>query len=239
MGGRAMKTSRHAQDQTSLVKGNHRTAHGAARVRSLTETAAEMFLKQGYDAVSLDTLIARVGGSRRNIYGRFGGKEGLFIAVITQLCADLLRTLTELEIRNEDEHTALKLFGESVLDIILQPRALALHRLMIAEGARVPKVAQAIYRAGPDKAGNILSLWVDARQAAGRLRKDFTARELADKFFTLLVARPQLRASVGLDATPLAAAVRAKLTLKAVDMFLYGALAEAGTKPGRQRKRRA
>jgi len=50
-----------------------------------------MFLDRGYEAMSLDTLIARAGGSRRNIYDRFGGKEGLFIEVVNQLCANFLR----------------------------------------------------------------------------------------------------------------------------------------------------
>src|SRR5271170_3797805 len=119
---------------------NHRTARGAARLRSLTDMAADMFLEQGYVSVSLDTLIARVGGSRRNI-SRFGGKEGLFFEVVTQLCADLERPFTELKICHEDERTALTQFGESVLAFVLQPRALALHRLMVAEGARTSKLA--------------------------------------------------------------------------------------------------
>ncbi|MUZ65058.1 TetR/AcrR family transcriptional regulator [Agrobacterium vitis] len=67
----------------------HRTTKGAERLRSLKDAAANMFLEQGYEAVSMDTLIAQVGGSRRNIYNHFGGKEGLFIETVTRLCAEL------------------------------------------------------------------------------------------------------------------------------------------------------
>ena len=183
-----------------------------------------MFLELGYDSVSLDTLISRVGGSRRNIYGRFGSKEGLFLEVVTQLCADLQRPLLELKIELEDERTALMQFGESVLGVVLQPRALALHRLMIAEGARASTIAQAIYKAGPDNAACILSVWISARQAAGHLREDLSPRELADKFMELLVPGPLLRALVGLAVTtPLSDADRAEFTRKAVEIFLNGA----------------
>jgi len=206
---------------------NHRTARGAARLRSLTDMAADMFLEQGYDSVSLDTLIARVGGSRRNI-SRFGGKEGLFVEVVTRLCADLQRPLMELKISLKDERTALTQFGESVLAFILRPRALALHRLMVAEGARASKLAQAVYKAGPENAARVLSAWIEARQKTGQLRKDLPALELADKFLELLVPGPQLRALVGLAATPLSAADRANFTRKAVDIFLHGALAKRG-----------
>lgn len=192
----------------------------------MTETAAEMFLEQGYDTVSLDTLIARVGGSRRNIYSRFGSKEGLFVEVVTQLCADLQRPLEELKISLEDERTALTQFGLSVLAIVLQPRALALHRLMVAEGARASKLAQAVYQAGPDNAARVLSAWIEARQTAGQLRKDLPARELADKFLELLVPGLQLRALVGLLETPLSTATCTELSQKAVEIFLHGALAE-------------
>lgn len=212
------------------MTGIHRTAGGAARLRLLKDTAAEMFLEQGYDSVSLDTLIARVGGSRRNIYGRFGGKEGLFVEVITQLCAELQGPLNELKISIENERKALTQFGECVLAIILQPRALALHRLMVAEGARASKLAQTVYQAGPDNAARVLSTWIEARQRSGQLRKDLPARELADKFLELLVPGPQLRALVGLVATPVSAADRTKLSRKAVEIFLHGAVAK--TKKG-------
>ena len=117
-------------------------------MRSLTETASAMFLEQGYEAVSLDTLIARVGGSRRNIYSNFGGKEGLFVEVVKHLCAELAEPLWKLNIPEHNMHEALSLFAKHLLDVVLQPRALALHRLMIAEGHRFPQVAQAIHAAG-------------------------------------------------------------------------------------------
>lgn len=62
---------------------------GEARLSAQLEVATELFLKQGYETVSIDEIITRAGGSRRNIYDSFGGKEGLFQSAITKLCDEL------------------------------------------------------------------------------------------------------------------------------------------------------
>ncbi len=210
----------------------HRTSRGAARLRDLTDTAAEMFLDQGYEAVSLDTLIARVGGSRRNIYGHFGGKEGLFIQVITELCTDLARPLEELEIGGKDTATSLVLFGRRLLEIVLQPRPLALHRLMIAEGQRFPTLARAIWGAGHDRATRILVPWIEDQQSGRHLRTDLPSTELAAQFVNLVVTGSQLRGLVGLLSQPLESAYINRLVDQAVALFLDGALVKHGQANG-------
>jgi AcrR family transcriptional regulator len=50
-------------------------------MEKLFKAAAEMFLDQGYEAFSIDSLIEKVGGSKRNVYSHFRGKEGLFIKI--------------------------------------------------------------------------------------------------------------------------------------------------------------
>lgn len=202
----------------------HRTAGGAARLRALTDAATDMFLDHGYEAASLDALIAQVGGSRRNIYDRFGGKEGLFIEVVTGLCADLAQPLEDLEIDDETVDGALKLFGRQLLGIVLRPRTLALHRLMIAEGRRFPALSQAIWRAGHDNAARILAGWIARQQVSGQLRSLASSTDLAAQFIGLLTTGPQTQALVGLAPTVLGAADVAQLTDLAVETFLAGLL---------------
>ncbi len=198
----------------------HRTAHGAARIQALTDTATELFLERGYEGVSIDELIGRVGGSRRNVYGRFGGKQGLFIEVVTRLCDEQAQPLRDLDIGEGEIGPALTMFGERVLEIVLQPRTLALHRLMIAEGQRFPELAQAILRSGHEAGTAIL-----AERLRGRpgLRHGLSPEMLAEQFVTLLTAGPQLRALTGHNA-PLCPAERAHTVRKTVSIFLHGAL---------------
>ncbi|KAA2316075.1 TetR/AcrR family transcriptional regulator [Pseudooceanicola sediminis] len=198
----------------------HRTAQGAARIQALTDTAAELFLERGYEGVSIDELIGRVGGSRRNVYGRFGGKQGLFIEVVTRLCDEQAQPLRNLDIGVGGIGPALTMFGERVLEIVLQPRTLALHRLMIAEGQRFPDLSQAILRSGHEAGTAILGEWLRGRPG---LRHGLSPEIFAEQFVLLLTAGPQLRALTGHNA-PLSPADRAHHVRVAVSTFLHGAL---------------
>lgn len=201
----------------------HRTTRGAERLRALRETAANMFLEQGYEAVSLDTLIACVGGSRRNIYDHFGGKEGLFIEAVTECCAELAAPLERLDIRGSDPRDALILFGCKTLETVVQPRTLALHRLMIAEGQRFPDLSRSIWHAGHNNATQLLARWLKDRQRDGQFRADIPAATLAAQYISLAITTPQLRCLVGVGA-PLKAAEISKIVVDAVAVFLDGAL---------------
>lgn len=205
----------------------HRTAHGAARLDALTDTAADMFLDQGYASMSLDVLIARVGGSRRNIYQHFGGKEGLFIEVVTRLCEEIAQPLVRLEIDHEKASVALTAFARQSLELVLQPRVLALHRLMVAEGQRFPDLSQAIWRAGHDSATRLLAAWIEKRQPH-EFRADIDALMLSEQFVSMVVTGPQLRALAGLDLQPLSSFQKARIVDGAVQSFLAGALATRG-----------
>lgn len=199
------------------------TPRGVARLEALTDTAADLFLERGYEAVSLDELIARAGGSRRNIYNHFGGKEGLFIEAVTERCAKLAAPLEQLDIRGSDPRKALVLFGRKILEIVLQPRTLALHRLMVAEGQRFPELSRSIWHAGHSNAARLLARWFEERQRAGQFRSDTPSETLAAQYISLAVTTPQLRCLAGFN-TPLQPDELSKIVDEAVTVFLEGAL---------------
>lgn len=205
----------------------HRTAKGARRIRDLTEVAADLFLENGFESVAVDDLIARVGGSRRNVYSHFGGKEGLFIEVVTHLCDEATRPLEQLDIDEDECQSALTSFGRQVLQAVLQPRTLALHRLMVTESKRFPKLAQAILKAGHSKGADILAMWIKAHQGDGQhqLTSRLPARTLAEQFMDMVVIEAQLRAMVGLESQPLEQTEIDRIVDSAVSTFLHGALA--------------
>jgi AcrR family transcriptional regulator len=203
----------------------HRTAKGAARIDALTDIAVDLFLDQGYEAVSLDTLIARAGGSRRNIYRHFGGKEGLFLAAVAAMAEAQAAPLRSVRIPvSGDLAEALLQFGRTLLDRVLLPRTLALHRLMIAESSRFPELAQTIWRSGHEQAANILAEWVAHQQNAGALRKGRPPHVLARQFVDLAVADAQLCAQIGITES-----VNHDVALKAaIETFLHGQATRAG-----------
>ncbi|PBQ13277.1 TetR/AcrR family transcriptional regulator [Pseudomonas syringae] len=217
--------------QQPVASQNHRTARGAQRLRDLTDVAAELFLERGFESVAVDDLIARVGGSRRNVYSHFGGKEGLFIEVVKQLCDELAKPLEELSMAEDETREGLSSFGRHLLQTVLQPRTLELHRLMVAEGKRFPELAQAVLHAGHFKGTDILTEWIKAHQGkrTNVLRTDLPARTLAQQFVNLVVMEPQLRALAGLDSQPLPAAQIDAIVNDAVSTFFEGAQARRTT----------
>ena len=210
----------------------HRTPAGAARLEALTKTALEMFLDQGYEAVSLDDLIARVGGSRRNIYQHFGSKEGLFIAAVSTVCEELTAPIKSLKIPlSGDAAAALFLFGKAVLERVLLPRTLDMTRLMIAEAVRFPDLAQTLWRSGHEQPALVLAEWITHQQKTGVLRKGQPPLLLARQFVDLAVTDVQLRALIGIPG----AFKHDKALRVAIDTFLQGQASDL-TQSGARRK---
>jgi len=202
-----------------------RTARGAERVDRLQSTAAEMFLNCGYEGVSVDGLIGRVGGSRRNVWGLYGGKQGLFVAAVQRMCDEISAALDELPMAEAAARAGLVLYGQRLLAVVLQPRMLAMHRLMVSEGQRFPEQARSLCSNGRDNAIAALGRWIAERQARGELRSGVGAAELAQHFIHLVVSGPQVRALVGElppGWTPEGIAGHVE---SAVELFLHGAAA--------------
>ena len=74
-------------------------AHGRVprelRRRQLLELATLLFSERGFAAASMDELAARAGVSKPVIYGLFGSKEGVLIAVIDQLGLELSQVVLD------------------------------------------------------------------------------------------------------------------------------------------------
>lgn len=203
------------------------TARGAERLRRLRATAAEMFLTCGYEGVSVDGLINRVGGSRRNVYGPCGGKQGLFVATVRELCTEIAEQLADLPMADAPVKSGLVLYGRRLLELVLQPRMLAMHRLMVSEGQRFPELARSMCQTGRDNAAGALGQWLAEHQAHGALRPGLVPLELAHCFIHLVVSGPQLRALVGEVRPGWTASAIARHVDETVDLFLHG----AGTAP--------
>ena len=200
----------------------HRTAKGKERIEALKEAAINMFLEDGYQAASLDALISQVGGSRRNVYDHFGGKQGLFTEAVVALCEEVSQPLNDMVINGADPENALRLVGINMLEIVLNPRTLALHRMMVSEGSRFPALAQSIWEAGYMNASHKLAGWMADGQRAGLLRGDVDAGMLAEDFMNLTVSTAQMKALVGL-MPPLSRQETQQIVSHAVTIFLNGA----------------
>ena len=199
------------------------TPRGSERLRRLRRKAAQLFLRHGYDGVSVETLIAQAGGSRRNVYDHFGGKQGLFIAAVQEVCAHASAPLLGLPMAQADVEEGLVIYGRHTLRALLRPRALDLHRLTLTEAGRHAELGALLQQSGCEAAARALGAWVAVRQERGELRSDTDAQELAALFLCLLVSRPQMQALAGLLPPGWETEGLESHVAKVVDHFLHGA----------------
>ena len=61
----------------------------------MLDAAKAVFIEHGYAEATLDEVIRRSGGSRATLYKQFGDKEGLFAAIIADICAEIVAPLAK------------------------------------------------------------------------------------------------------------------------------------------------
>jgi AcrR family transcriptional regulator len=142
-------------------------ARGVRRRASILSAATDVFLEHGYEGARLEEVIRRSGGSLATLYAQFGGKEGLFAAIIAGICQEIVGSLPQPEERMaQTPDEALFAFAKTYLEQLLAPASLALYRVVISEGARFPELGRAVFEAGPAAAAERLAAYL--RWEAGR-----------------------------------------------------------------------
>jgi TetR/AcrR family transcriptional repressor of mexJK operon len=188
--------------------------------QKILEMAAKLFLKNGYEGVSVDEVTRAAGGSKTNVYTYFGGKEGMFTAVVEYLMAARLQSFKELKVSDHPPEKALKEIGRTFLDIILDDHILALHRLIVAESARFPQLGRAWFAAGPEYVYRSVEGYLEAQQRVGRLRPG-NPRRAAALFLDMITFDVHHRTLLGVTPRPGPAELD-RLVEDAVDTFLHG-----------------
>ncbi|MGV7195077.1 TetR/AcrR family transcriptional regulator [Xanthomonas sp. NCPPB 1325] len=203
----------------------HRTTKGAQRIHDLIVVASERFLELGFDAVSVDDLIATVGGSRRNVYAHFGGKEGLFKAAMLHVAAEMAKPLDALVIEGRNPADVLPALGHRLVRTALSPHTLAVHRILTNEGKRFPDIAQAMLNASYLKIQDKVAKWIATQQgdAPGQFTDRLSAHVLAEQFMSMTASHVKLLAIVGLISPPLHASEIDTIVGNAVCTLLQGA----------------
>lgn len=189
----------------------------ASQAPVILEAAGELFLQRGYDSVSMDAITKVVGGSKRDIYALFGDKETLFRQAVEKLATERSDHFRDLPPCG-DVAAALTAVGRKYVEVLLSPRALALHRLILSEAARAPNAVEAFLTNAPERAyATVADL---LRHHAARGEVVVSAPEVSARIFVgALAADLQLRALLGHVASP---EVQHAKVAAAVQHFLSG-----------------
>jgi AcrR family transcriptional regulator len=173
-----------------------RTRRGDEKSEQIRSTATELFLKRGYDGVSVGEIVRTVGGSKTNIYNHFHNKEGLFVAIVKGLCENFLASFVTIDVSALGVEEGLRSLALALLGVLLQDRHLAFQRLIIAEAARFPALGRAWFESGPETSRSIIAQFIENQQGVARLRKT-DSHEAATLFHDMVICDLLNRAMLG------------------------------------------
>ena len=178
-----------------------------AKREQIRAAARDLFLRHGFAETSMDAVTAAAGVSKQTLYHYYETKAQLFADVLAQLIAKASppvgspppppppRTAEEFE-------ASLLALCERYLTRLMKPDQLSLLRVVIAEGSRVPELAETFRTTVPAAdaaavmgviqtamARGLVAEWVDGRAAARALASMLIGFVLRDG---LLAAEPRL-----------------------------------------------
>ena len=197
-----------------------KTGRPTGRREALLRAAAEVFFEQGYAATSIDAIIERAGGSKRNIYNEFGNKQGLFSAIVKQNADRVLSTLVIEQTEGHDLQATLTAFGRRLLDAYMSPTLIGIYRIAVTEANRFPDLVKSFYEQGPGRATSRLAEVLEAANKRGEIRADDCLR-LAEHFVGMIRDNLHLQVVLGLRP-PLSKKEAAEAVASAVEIFLNG-----------------
>jgi AcrR family transcriptional regulator len=197
-----------------------KSARPSSRREALLQAAAEVFFEQGYAATSIDAIIERAGGSKRNIYNEFGNKEGLFSAIVTENADKVLSTLAIEEIQGRDLRETLTAFGQHLMGGYMSPTLIGIYRMAVTEANRFPDLVRLFYEQGPGRATSQLAEVLEIAKARGDIQAEDCLR-LAGHFVGMIRDNVHLQVILGLRSPPSDAEMRAAVA-SAVELFLNG-----------------
>lgn len=192
-----------------------------AKREAILAAATDVFLREGYARASVDAIAAAAGVGKQTIYGHFGDKQRLFLAVVEEARVSVgagAPAMAELVTDTGEPKADLRVAGERLLRAITAPQVSALHRLTIAESAHHPQ----LQRSWRDDGATAAVIDVVARYLStlGQRRQlDVPTPELtARQWLMLLTAEAQVRSLRGLQ--PLSERDLADIAEETTDLIL-------------------
>lgn len=192
----------------------------AARRAAFVAAAQEVFHQKGFAAATLDDVIAISGGSRQTLYALFGGKQGLFEALVTERCESVFGALAHEKVASNSPESVLTEVGVRYLDVILSPEGLSLTRLVISEAPRIPEMADTYWTCGPGRSRAYLADFLQHQVEHGRLEMA-DCQKGADHFLEMVSGTIRLQCLIGARQPPDRAEIE-DIVRGAVARFLNG-----------------
>ena len=157
-----------------------------ARRQAILDAAYDLFLEKGYDATTLSDIVGRSGGSLATVYDLFENKPGLLKAMVQEQCGAVSSGMDRAFCAEQPVEKTLREIAEHLLDQILQPRAVALFRVVVAQCATQPELGKLLYEAGPAVGKAKVAQYLQMQGDAGRIEVS-DPQAAAQMFFQMVI----------------------------------------------------
>ncbi|AOL19100.1 MULTISPECIES: TetR/AcrR family transcriptional regulator [Xanthomonas] len=193
---------------------------------AIVQAASEVFLELGFEGASMSQIAARVGGSKRTLYGYFPSKEELFVAVAKDMSDryfdPLLHALSQ---SSGPVDEALQRFGEDVLTFLCAPPNITSWQTIIGVSGR-SAVGALYFSAGQEEGIQRFAEYLQAQVDCGLLHCEDTLLA-AHQYAGLLESETLMPCLFGALKDPTPEFLR-EATRRAVQTFLAAYGGKAG-----------
>jgi len=167
-----------------------RAIRAAERREAIIAAALDEFIARGYAATRLDDVAKRAGVAKGTIYLHFADKETLFQELIRTALGPLISRLAPPPPAGGSARAALERFAQIFVQEIVTTRRGDIVRLIIAEGARFPSVADFYYREVVARGMAAMRALIELGIARGEIRQQGLTR------FPQIVVAPAMLAVI-------------------------------------------
>jgi TetR/AcrR family transcriptional repressor of mexJK operon len=172
-----------------------------AKRQPILRAARSVFLQHGYAGASMGVIADRAAVSKTTLYSHYGSKQALFAAVVGAHCEAVLETLIAARTDGEDPLRGLEEFARNVVGLCFAPDTLDLFRLVAAEGAAFPELAEMLFLCAHQPLRRRLAEYLRELDGRGCLRIADTDTA-AQHFLGMLKGELYLRSLLGLQPRP-------------------------------------
>ena len=163
--------------------------------------AAGLFLRQGFEATTMDAIAREAGVSKATVYAHARNKQELFAGIVSARCLHVYQSVDAAAPGAASAEDALLRFARHFGQLILSPEARNIYRLVVAEAPRNPELGRIFYENGPRVVQQRLAALLTAQCAAGRLAID-DPQAAAQEFLGMVHGRFHLPCVLGVADQP-------------------------------------
>ncbi|MBB4595961.1 TetR/AcrR family transcriptional regulator [Xanthomonas arboricola] len=137
---------------------------------AIVQAASEVFLELGFEGASMSQIAARVGGSKRTLYGYFPSKEELFVAFAKDMSDRYIDPLLDaLSQSNGPVAETLQRFGEDILGFLCAPSSITIWQTIIGVSGR-SDVGALFFNSGPEEGVQRMADYLQTQMDRGAIR---------------------------------------------------------------------